>query len=140
MIIIPTMIGLVIGISAGMLMPKEYLSSTVIMVEEGKSDNPLLSQIAVSSTMRQRLATIRESMLGWNSIKKLVKRLNLDKDVKTTKQFEELILGIRKRVSIRSRGSSVISLAYTDRDPMQTQAVIKNITDIFIESARLYRH
>lgn len=133
LIIIPTIIGLVFGICAGMLLPKEYRSSTVILVEEGKTDNPLFAKIAISTTMRQRLATIRESMLGWNSLKKIVRDLNLDTDVRTTKDFEELILGIRDRIIIRAKGNSIIRLTYMDSDPEQTRAVIQNIMDNFIE-------
>jgi uncharacterized protein involved in exopolysaccharide biosynthesis len=137
LIIIPTIIGLVIGVCTGMVLPKTYLSSTVILVEEGKSDNPLFHQIAVSTTMRQRLATIRESMLGWNSLKKLVRRLKLDTDIRTTKQYENLILGIRSRISIKAKGNSIIQLAFTDENPEQTQAVVENITDIFIERNKI---
>ena len=131
-VIIPTIIGLILGICAGIILPKEYESSTVIMVEEGKSDNPLFDKLAVSTTVQQRLSTIRESMLGWNSLMKLVKRLNMDKDVKSPKELEGLIEGIRKDVKIQMRGTNIIDLAYTGKNPHLTQAVVKNITDIFI--------
>lgn len=133
LIVIPTFMGLVFGICAGIVMPKEFLSSTVIVVEEGKTDNPLFSNLAVSTTVRERLLTIKESMLGWKSLVKLVKRLNLDKDIKTTRNFENLILGIRGRIDIKLKGTNIIYLSYIGPDPVQTQAVVKNITDIFIE-------
>ena len=76
-------------------------------------------------------------MLGWNSLVELVKRLHLDKDVKNTQQFENLILGIRKAIAIRLRGHNVLDLAYAGKDPVQTQAVVQNITDIFIERNKL---
>lgn len=131
--IIPLFLGLVAGVCAGVLMPKKYRSSTVILVEEGKTDNPLFDKIAVSSTVTQRLTAIRESMLGWTNLVQLVKRLNLDKDVKSISEFEQLILGIRNNIQIRLRGSNVIDLAYVHDHPEETQAVVKNITDIFIE-------
>lgn len=131
--IIPLFLGLVAGVCAGVLMPKKYRSSTVILVEEGKTDNPLFDKIAVSSTVTQRLTAIRESMLGWTNLVQLVKRLNLDKDVKSISEFEQLILGIRNNIQIRLRGSNVIDLAYVHDNPEETQAVVKNITDIFIE-------
>jgi uncharacterized protein involved in exopolysaccharide biosynthesis len=131
--ILPTFFGLVVGICAGIILPKKYMSSTIILVEEGKTDNPLFDDIAVSTTVRERLTTIRESMLGWNSLVELVKRLNLDKTVKTPKQYESLIMGIRDAITIKLRGNNIIHLSYEGLDAVQTQAVVKNITDIFIQ-------
>ena len=102
-------------------------------MEEGKTDNPLFDNLAVSTTITQRMNSIRESMLGWNSLVELVKRLNLDKEVKTQYEFERLILGIRKSIMIRPRAQNIIDLAYVAKEPQEAQAVVKNITDIFIE-------
>jgi uncharacterized protein involved in exopolysaccharide biosynthesis len=133
LLILPIFFGLVAGICAGILLPKKYMSSTIILVEEGKTDNPLFDDIAVSTTVRERLTNIRESMLGWNSLVELVKRLNLDRTVKTPKQYEGLIIGIRNAISIKLRSNNIIHLAYEGLDAVQTQAVVKNITDIFIQ-------
>src|SRR5437870_7964146 len=99
--IVPLYVGLILGICAGILLPKKYQSSTIILVEEGKTDNPLFNNLAVSTNVTQRMTTIQESMLGWNSLLKLVKRLNMDKDVKTPRDLEKLILDIRKNITIR---------------------------------------
>ncbi len=131
--LIPLFAGLIFGICAGILMPKEFQSSSIILVEEGKTDNPLFTNIAVSTTVTQRMNTIRESMLGWNSLVTLVKRLNLDKDIKSTYQFEQLVLSIRNSIHIKMRGPNIIDLAYVGKDPQTTQAIVKNVVDIFIE-------
>lgn len=131
--ILPLFAGLVLGICAGIILPKKYRASTVILAEEGKTDNPLFNNLAVSTTVVQRMNSIRETMLGWNSLVELVKRLNMDKGVKTSKEFERLILGIRKDITIQPREQNIIELSYVGADPQLTQAVVKNITDIFIE-------
>lgn len=132
-IIMCAIIGLVGGICACILLPKKYVSSTVILVEEGKTDNPLFDSLAVSTTVEQRLTGIKESLLGWYSMVKLVKRLNLDKDVQTPQEFENLILSIRRKVNIRLRAKNIISLSYEGEDPEKIYAIVKNISDIFIE-------
>jgi uncharacterized protein involved in exopolysaccharide biosynthesis len=132
LVLIPAFIGLVLGACTGILLPKKYKSSTVILVQEGKSDNPLFEKLAVSTTVEQRLAGIRETILGWTSLSELVKRLDLDKDVRTKLEFEELIKNIQKNIKIRLRGGNILYLDYVGEDPEQTQAVVKNITDIFI--------
>lgn len=131
--IIPTITGLVLGICTGIILPKKYESSTMIMVEEGKSDNPLFDNLAVSSTITQRMNTIREAMLSWNSLVELIKRMQLDKDVKTAYEFELLVDRIRNDIGIRPKTQSIINISYVSGDPKEAQAVVQNITDIFIE-------
>ncbi len=131
--IIPVFVGLILGICASIILPKKFQSSTILLIEDGKSDNPLFEQLAVSTTVTQRLTTIRESMLGWNSLVTLVKRLELDKGVKTPQEFEKLILKIREDIVIKLRGRNIIDLSYIGDTPETTQAIVKNITEIFIE-------
>lgn len=133
MVLIPAFFGLVIGICTGIILPKEYTSSTILLVEEGKSDNPLFDKLAVSTNVGQRMLTIKESMLGWNSLVELVKRLGLSKDIRNQLDFEKLILGIRKRIDIKQRGSNIIQLTYAGKEPQDTRDVVKTITEIFIE-------
>jgi len=133
LIIIPLFVGIIMGICAGIILPKKFKSSTILLVEEGKTDNPLFDKLAVSSTVRQRMTAIKESMLGWNSLVKLVKRIGLDVTIKTPHELEALIMGIRKDISIRLRGPNIIDLSYQGEDPEETQAVVRNITEIFIE-------
>lgn len=133
LLIIPAFIGLILGICSGILLPKKYKSEAVILVQEGKTDNPLFERLAVSTTVQQRMAGLKESILGWNSLVELVKRLNLDKDIKNKLEFENLILGLRGDLMIKLRGQNILQLAYIGDAPEMTQAVVKTITDIFIE-------
>jgi len=132
LILIPMFIGLILGVCSGILLPKQYRSSTVILVQEGKSDNPLFNNLAVSTTVGQRMSGIKESILGWNSLVELIKRLKLDQNVKTKLEFESLIMGLRKNIIINLRGHNIINLTYVGDQPEETQAVVKNITDIFV--------
>ncbi|HRZ40453.1 MAG TPA: hypothetical protein P5246_05540, partial [Candidatus Omnitrophota bacterium] len=131
-LIVGAILGLALGLCAGNVMPPQYRSSTVILVEEGKSDNPLFDKLAVSTTVQDRLSNIKESMLGWYSMVELVKRLNLHADIRSAQEFESLVLGIRDRISIMLKGHNVLYLSYVGKDPRETQAVVENITDIFI--------
>ncbi len=133
MVIIPSFAGLILGICLSVVLPRQYASSTTIMVQEGKSDNPLFNNLAVSSTMMQRAQSIRETILGWDSLVKLVKRLNLDQNVKSTLDFERLILGLRRDIDIKMRGQDIIVLSYVNENAQRAQQVVQNVTDIFIE-------
>ncbi len=131
--LVPLYAGLILGVCMGIILPKKYLSSTILLIEEGKSDNPLFDKLAVSSTIMQRMAGIRESMLGWNSLVTLVRRLNMDQDIKTPQELEAAILGIRKDIIIKLKGQNIIELSYIGDTPEKTQAVVRNVAEIFIE-------
>lgn len=133
LLIIPIFAGLTLGICTGIVLPRKYKSETVIMVQEGKSDNPLFDKLAVSTTISQRMTGLRESILGWNSLVELVKRLNLDHDVRNKQEYEELIRALRNNIQLKLRGSNIISLGYISDNPEMTQAVVETITKIFID-------
>lgn len=132
LIIIPAVVGIVAGIVAGNVLPKAYESSTLILIEEGKIINPLIQGIAVSTSIAQRTAVLREQIVGWDRLVQLIKHLNLAKDVRTQQQFEELIKRLRKNITVTLRGNQIVRISYQGEDPAQAQNIVKTITDIFI--------
>lgn len=133
LIAIPMVVGIVGGIIAGALLPKVYESYSVVMVQEEKTLNPLISGLAVSVDIGSRMRTIREQILGWNSLVQLVQRLHLDKDVKTQLGFEKLVLGLRDKIQVRMKGPNLIKIAYASRIPEEAKKVVQTVNDIFIE-------
>ena len=130
---VPAVIGLVGGIIFGAILPKVYESSSVVMVEEEKTLNPLISGLAVSVDINSRMRTIREQILGWNSLVQLVDRLNLAKNAKSQLQYERLILGLRDKIEVRMKGPSLIKIGYQSSDPQEAKKVVQTVNDIFVE-------
>jgi len=131
-IVIPAVAGLIIGIIAGNVLPKTYESSTLILVEEGRIINPLIQGIAISTSMAQRAATLREQIVGWDRLVQLIKKLNLAGDIRTQFQFEELIKKLRKSIKVEVRGTNLVRIAYDGPIPAEAQSIVQTITDIFI--------
>lgn len=132
MIIIPVFIGMVGGIMAGNVLPKMYRSSTLILVEEGKIINPLMQGIAVSTSVAQRLSMLREQILGWDRMMQLIKTLQLDKDIKNQYDFELLVKRLRRDIGVTLRGQNLVTISYEGKSPLESQKIVKTITDIFI--------
>jgi uncharacterized protein involved in exopolysaccharide biosynthesis len=130
--IAPVFAGLVLGIVAAFVQPLRYESSTTILVEEEKTLNPLIQNLAVSSTAVQRMQNIREIILGWNSLVELTEKLNLAKKVQNQLQFEELIKYLRKSISVLMRQENIIQISYMGKEPQETQLVTKTLTDILM--------
>lgn len=129
----PIFVGFILSIVACFILPPTYESSTVILVEEEKIINPLIEGLAVSSSVAQRMQTLREQILSWKSLVELTKKLKLAEDVKTQGQFEGLIASLRKNIIVQMRGPNLIKLSFYDQKPEKAQIVTKTLTDIFIE-------
>lgn len=132
--IIPLLVGLGVGFFMANTLPKVYESYTVILIEEEKLDNPIISGLAVSRSAAQRLRNLRDQILGWNRLVKLAERLGLTKNIKNQAQLEGLILNdLRSNILVNMRGPSLVRIAFRGESPEKTQVVVKTISDIFIE-------
>ncbi|MEW6009272.1 MAG: GNVR domain-containing protein [Candidatus Omnitrophota bacterium] len=129
----PIFLGLVISILACFLLPPTYQSSTVILVEEEKIINPLIRGLAVSTSVADRIRTLREQILSWNSLVTLTKKLNLAKNVQSQGDFEGLILKLRRNIVVQLGGANLIRITYFGENPEKTQLITKTLTDIFID-------
>jgi len=132
LIVIPTIIGIIGGIVAANILPKVYRASTLILVEEGRIINPLVQDLAVSTSTAQRLQVLREQILGWDRINQLISTLNLAKDVETQLQFEDLVKALRENIIVGLKSHNIVSISYEGQDPKQAKDIVKTITDIFI--------
>ena len=128
----PLSIVFTIMVIASFLLPKSYEAKAIILVEEGKVLNPLLKNLAISTTVSERLHLLREEILSWPRVVQLVEELGLNKNKTTPLQFEKLIADIRMRISVSMKGVVMITISYHDRNPAITQKVVNTISDIFI--------
>jgi uncharacterized protein involved in exopolysaccharide biosynthesis len=129
----PLYAGLVLGIVAAFTLPPSFESYTLILVEEQKTLNPLIQDLAVSTSVVQRLQMIREQILGWNNLVDLTKKLELAKHIQSQIEYEKFINDLRKKIEVQMRNQNIIRLAYKSKDPHEALLVTKTLTDIFIE-------
>ncbi len=122
----------VIAIAFSFVMPKTYEAKAIILVEEESMVNPLLRNLAVSSSVGDRLHKLREEILSWPRLLQLVEELNLNKEVRNPLELEELIQDIRKKISLQMRGRDIIVISYQDKEPRITQEVVNTLCDILI--------
>ncbi|MBU1045313.1 MAG: hypothetical protein KJ915_13070 [Candidatus Omnitrophica bacterium] len=129
----PFLLTVTVVVIASFVLPKTYVSSSVILIEEEDVINPLISGLAVSTTVVDRLRILREQILSWKSLTELTKRLNLDAAIKSQYSYEEFIKDLRKNITVESRGEQLVMIAYSGENPETVQQVAKTLTDIFIQ-------
>ncbi len=114
--------------------PKEYMSSTVILVEEQKLMNPLINGLAVSTSVYGRLPIIKQQILSWDNMVKLVNSVGLGNDIKDILDLEDLVARLRRSIIISMpKNSNIVRISYQGRSPEITKQVVKFIADRFVE-------
>ena len=131
--IVPVVTGLVLGVVIGGLLPKVYESSALIMVDEEKIMNPLIQGLAVSTPAIARVRTLREEILSWDRLVRLVQELQLGARVRNQEDLEHLIATLREEIVVQMRGQNLIRIAYESPDPGEAQRVVKAVMTMFIE-------
>ncbi len=120
------------AIIATFFMPKVYQARAIILVEEGKMLNPLLRNLAVSTTVSQKMGALREEILGWPHMVQLAEKLGLDKKARTPLEFERFILNIRQNISLQMKANNIVTVSYQSDDPHATQELVNTLCDILI--------
>lgn len=129
----PSFCGVVFGIIGALMFPLTWESSTTIMVEEEKIINPLIQNLAISTTAAQRMDSIREIILGWTSLTELTQKLNLTKDTSSQKELEGIIASLRKNINVEMQQTNIIKIAYQGKSALETKQVTEALTEILVE-------
>lgn len=129
---LPLIIVFSVTVVVSFFLPKSYEAKAVILVEEGKVLNPLLKNLAISTTVSERLHLLREEILSWPRIVQLVEELGLKKNKSSPLESEKLITDMRRQISVNMKAQDVIIISYRGREPAITQKIVNTISDIFI--------
>ncbi len=130
---IPCVAIIAISMLVALFLPKIYRAETIMLVQDQNVVNPLIQGLAVSTPVTERLRILREELLGWTSLSRLVTQLTLDRQTKNPVVFEKLIKRLQRDINVRMHGQDLIVISYEDRDPKLSQTLVNTITNIYME-------
>jgi polysaccharide chain length determinant protein (PEP-CTERM system associated) len=122
-----------ISIFYSYMAPKIYSASATILVEKDKVINPLIRGLAVAQTSDERLTTIRQLILSRSRLIQVVKKLDLDLNIKNPLEYEMFIEGMRKSTQIEVTGKNLYRISYEGSKPEAVQNIVNTICNLFIE-------
>ncbi len=131
--IVPLVVVYAAFIVASFILPKVYEAKAIILVEEQNVVNPLLKNLAVSTTVASRLNALREEILAWPRLFQLVEKLGLNKDVNNPLELERLIQNIRKHITLKMKSKDIVIISYQGKAPKDTQELVNTLCDILIQ-------
>ncbi len=136
--IIPTILFTAGSIVYAIILPDIYESRCILIVEESKVLDNLLSRGQRSRGMdaRSLLQAVRERMLGWQSVSKMIKILGMDKDLSENnkeKEMEGLYRGVLKSTTLKTKGNDLIEVSYRGEYPEINFRMVDGLVSNFIE-------
>ncbi len=127
-------------IGAGVLfkMPDKYEASARVYVDTQSILKPLMSGLAVQPDIEWQINILSRTLISRPNVEKLIRMADLDLQVKTPKQREQLIDGLMRTLQIRGGGrenQNIYTIAYRDSDRNEARRVVQSLLSIFVESS-----
>ena len=117
----------------GGFLPRIYRAETIIQVQEPQIMNPLIQGLAVSTPVGERMRTLREELLSWTSLTRLIHELGMDKDAKSAAAQEQLIKKLQQDIEVRMSGPELVHIYYENPNPKLAQQLVNTISTIFLK-------
>lgn len=117
--------------------PEEYLATARIHVDTNSVLRPLLRGLAIQPDVGRRVELMSRTLLSRPNLEKLMRMADLDLQVKTELEKEQLLTGLRETISLTGdrRNTSLYSLAFRHRDRNTAKRIVQSLITVFIESS-----
>ena len=132
LILIPTFLGFTAAITLIYLLPKEYRSTTMILVEEQRVPQEYVRS-TVTSSIEKRLKTISQQVLSRTNLIKLIDYFDYYSEHKRKLTREEMVNDFRNRIDSKIVGTSAFSLSFSGKDPAMVMNMTNALASGFIE-------
>jgi len=124
------------------LMPDVYEASGKIQIDMNSLLKPILKGIAVESDQSDTVALMTRKLMTRPNLERIIRETDLGLGVTTDIQMEQMIVHLRKSISIENPQSSggrdnsnpIIIIKYKDPKPKLAYAVVKKVIDTLVEN------
>ena len=122
------------GVLFALFAPKIYEAQALIAVQNEKLINPLIQGLAMPTQVSERLNTLREEILSWSNLSRLIAVHELDRGIPKGDKvaYEQLVQKLREDIRVKMRGTALIQVGYEGHDPTTVQQMVNSLTDIVI--------
>lgn len=118
-----------------MQMPDKYAASAKIYVDTQSLLRPLMSGLAIQPNVDQQINMLSRTLITRPNVEKLIRMSDMDIDVKTKKEREELIDLLLRDLRLSSSGrDNLYNVSYSNERPEKAQKVVQSLVTLFVES------
>lgn len=127
------------GLGVGLVAPKKYVSSTLLLPASGGMMKPLMDGRVVSSTFSQQTALTSELVLGRKTMRDMLLYGGWVQPAPAPqpdpREEEVMLEKLRSRIKIETPRDEMIRIAYSDSDPHRAFLIAKKLAEIYIREA-----
>jgi polysaccharide chain length determinant protein (PEP-CTERM system associated) len=123
------------GLVAGLVWPKNFASSTSILVQESNIIKPLMEGRAVATGNADRAAIAREVIFSRKILEEIVEAGGWKKSNPSPLELERIIDSIKGRISVINLRENLIQITYKDSDAERAYLVTRRLADLFISES-----
>ncbi|MFX0116852.1 MAG: XrtA system polysaccharide chain length determinant [Candidatus Hodarchaeota archaeon] len=135
-IIIPFVLIMTASVGVYKRLPKIYRATTLILVQPQEIPRRYVEP-TVTLSVSDRLATISQQILSRTSLVRVIRDLNLVKDLSDPLLMSQKIGSMRKAIEIDvhrggGRSTSSFSISMEDKNPVEAARIVNKIASLFI--------
>ena len=134
-LIVPLIASVTVGVCVSIFSPRIYESRSLILVRNEKLINPLIQGLAMPTEVSDRLNTLREEILSWSNLTRLIEAQGMDRSIKKDDPmaYDRLVKKLRNDIAVKMQRGKLIQISYEGRDPTKVQEMVAALTDLVIE-------
>jgi len=141
---IPTVLTFVLaaaGLTASLVLPKKYTSSTLVLIEQPAVPTELIRPV-ITDDLNQRLASMKAQILSRSRLEMIISKFNLYSQQRATMHMEDLVDKLKSAVSVElieplpgsaNREPPGFNVSVTFDNPQLAQQICQEITSMFME-------
>ncbi len=124
-----------LALTVGLVLPRKYVASTTILVEQGNIIAPLMEGRAVTTGVANRASIAKEVAFSRRVMNEVLKAGGWLNDKPSPLAQERLIDQVTGRTQITNPGDNLIQITYSDSDPQRAFQVTKRFGDLIISES-----
>lgn len=134
-LVLPAVLVIAISGLGAFLLPKQYKSSTTILMQESQTLNPLLSyQLALEMQPQDKLGDFNEIVYSRPTLENLMDSLGMQGSMLNPVLKDADIRKISKNIKTARGGSSSFTISYYDTIPARAQKAVRVLSELFIQT------
>jgi polysaccharide chain length determinant protein (PEP-CTERM system associated) len=122
-------------LAIGWFLPKVYISSSTILVDEQNILTPLMEGTAIATSVKDQAKNAWQLLTGQYAKDRVMAFISEDIEMLNKKQIEQKWIEIKGRTNVVNVGKNLISIKYKSSDPKEAQKYASFFTDLFIDES-----
>jgi polysaccharide chain length determinant protein (PEP-CTERM system associated) len=148
-LILLAVLGPVVGYLVCLVLPKEYTSQAVVLVDQPAVSPSYVTDISTGD-LKQRLTTLQEQILSRSRLEAMINKFGLyPEERKQQASIEGLVDRLRKKITVtpvkpmaESNSTQLpgFYIKVSDRDPALAQKMCNEVADVFLAENQRVKH